>query len=84
MAAFRCSVTLFALSLTALAAAAQDSRPRPPRPDGFGSPARPLPPHAYYRGEPRQVCVPWCAADSNPCDPPVFKQADGRCMRDDD
>ena len=25
-------------------------------------------------------CVRWCANDSNPCDPPYFKQADGRCF----
>ncbi len=84
MTAFRCSVTFLVLSLTTLAAAAQDPRPRPPRPDGVRPYSRPLPPHAYYRGEAVQFCIPWCAADSNPCDPPVFKQADGRCMRNDD
>ncbi len=26
-----------------------------------------------------RVCVPWCPADLNPCDPPEFKAADGRC-----
>ncbi|MBV8568084.1 MAG: hypothetical protein JO273_21775 [Methylobacteriaceae bacterium] len=26
------------------------------------------------------ACVRWCANDSNPCDPPYFKQADGRCF----
>ncbi len=28
-----------------------------------------------------QGCVPLCAFDSSPCDPPAFKQADGRCNR---
>lgn len=28
-------------------------------------------------------CVKLCARDMNPCDPPVFKQADGRCNFDD-
>lgn len=26
-----------------------------------------------------QQCRPWCARDTNPCDPPAFKIADGRC-----
>lgn len=30
----------------------------------------------------RNVCVPWCSADYNPCDPPSFKAADGRCTND--
>ncbi len=29
-----------------------------------------------------RVCVPWCPADSNPCDPPEFKSADGRCSNE--
>lgn len=29
----------------------------------------------------QQGCVPLCAFDSAPCDPPAFKQADGRCNR---
>ena len=28
-----------------------------------------------------QTCVPWCRYDYNPCDPPGFKIADGRCHR---
>jgi hypothetical protein len=43
----------------------------------------PVPVDAYGRPLPRnargQVCVPWCPADRNPCDPPEYKQADGRC-----
>ncbi|KAA2237287.1 hypothetical protein [Salinarimonas soli] len=27
----------------------------------------------------RNACVPWCPSDLNPCDPPEFKAADGRC-----
>lgn len=27
-------------------------------------------------------CVPWCNWDSNPCDPPQYKIADGRCFQD--
>jgi len=27
-------------------------------------------------------CVPWCSWDSNPCDPPQYKLADGRCFQD--
>ena len=30
-----------------------------------------------------QLCVPWCPSDLNPCDPPEFKVADGRCSWDD-
>jgi hypothetical protein len=30
-------------------------------------------------GDVRNTCVKWCRRDSNPCDPPYFKQADGRC-----
>ena len=26
-----------------------------------------------------QGCVKWCERDLNPCDPPLFKRADGRC-----
>ena len=26
-----------------------------------------------------QGCVKWCRTDQNPCDPPLFKRADGRC-----
>jgi hypothetical protein len=28
------------------------------------------------------ICIPWCSADLNPCDPPEFKAADGRCAID--
>lgn len=31
---------------------------------------------------PGPLCIPWCSWDSNPCDPPQFKIADGRCFQD--
>lgn len=44
------------------------------------------PPRAYnpaYSGVPNvpddRGCVKWCSRDSDPCDPPAFKRADGRC-----
>ncbi|MBV8851062.1 MAG: hypothetical protein JOZ16_15930 [Methylobacteriaceae bacterium] len=27
----------------------------------------------------QNACVPLCARDTSPCDPPYFKAADGRC-----
>lgn len=30
----------------------------------------------------RNGCVKWCFRDLNPCDPPEFKRADGRCFDD--
>lgn len=30
-------------------------------------------------GDIRNTCVKMCRRDMSPCDPPVFKQADGRC-----
>lgn len=37
-----------------------------------------------YAVQPRfaNQCVPWCPGDSNPCDPPAYKAADGRCQND--
>ncbi|MBV1700705.1 MAG: hypothetical protein KGQ46_02660 [Hyphomicrobiales bacterium] len=29
--------------------------------------------------EPVVKCVPWCPTDLLPCDPPEYKNADGRC-----
>lgn len=31
---------------------------------------------------PAALCIPWCNWDSNPCDPPEYKKADGRCFQD--
>ena len=28
---------------------------------------------------PPRTCVKWCEEDMNPCDPPSYKTADGRC-----
>lgn len=30
----------------------------------------------------RSGCVRACAQDAGPCDPPIYKRADGRCTRD--
>ena len=30
-------------------------------------------------GDVRNTCVKLCRRDTSPCDPPYFKQADGRC-----
>jgi hypothetical protein len=52
------------------------------------APARNYPPGSMYGvyGNPYSeapagsaACVPWCNADLNPCDPPYFKEMDGRC-----
>lgn len=32
-----------------------------------------------FDGDVRNTCVKLCRRDSNPCDPPEFKHADGRC-----
>ena len=45
---------------------ARDSRPDP---DARGIPGIPN----------LQGCIKLCERDRNPCDPPVYKQADGRC-----
>ncbi len=43
-------------------------------------PSRPDPnPHGIPNVPNLQGCIPLCERDQNPCDPPVFKQADGRC-----
>ena len=47
-------------------------------------PPRRLPPNdPSYGNVPNvpneQGCVKWCFRDSNPCDPPEYKRADGRC-----
>ena len=58
--------------------AAQHRRGPPPQTDnGPGSYADP-----YFGRQNGQVCRRWCLEDRNPCDPPNFKEQDGRC--DDD
>jgi hypothetical protein len=43
-------------------------------------PSRPDPnPHGIPNVPNLQGCIPLCEQDLDPCDPPVFKQADGRC-----
>ena len=56
--------------VASLPAAAQTHRPRhdAPYPEGRS---------AY--APPAEVCIPLCARDTSPCDPPYFKAADGRC-----
>jgi hypothetical protein len=39
-------------------------------------------PPVAYQSRPQNACVPWCSGDNNPCDPPEFKAADGRCFND--
>jgi hypothetical protein len=34
-------------------------------------------------GHTPQQCIPLCPQDTNPCDPPSYKAADGRCDWDD-
>lgn len=34
---------------------------------------------AYGMPGPDRVCIKQCEFDDNPCDPPEFKHADGRC-----
>jgi hypothetical protein len=33
----------------------------------------------YYGRQNGQICPRWCMEDRQPCDPPHFKIADGRC-----
>lgn len=48
--------------------------------EGPGRGGRPLRRDRALEASPARVCVPWCAHDQNPCDPPEFKRADGRCF----
>jgi len=38
----------------------------------------------YYGRQGGRICARWCLQDRNPCDPPDFKIADGRCRFLDD
>ena len=75
------------LALPAGAASAQYYAPGWERADRTGSVApgyarRPPPGvNGGYSPWGMQTCVPWCRYDYNPCDPPGFKIADGRCHR---
>jgi hypothetical protein len=48
------------------------SRSRGIEPGGYADP--------YYGRANGQRCPRWCEEDRNPCDPPHFKEADGRCF----
>jgi hypothetical protein len=37
----------------------------------------------FNEGPQPNGCVKWCPFDQNPCDPPQFKVADGRCSQND-
>jgi hypothetical protein len=47
----------------------------------LGPGSRSFPTNTPYRGPRGELCVPWCPADLNPCDPPEFKRTDNRCSR---
>jgi hypothetical protein len=34
----------------------------------------------FYGRQGNRICRRWCLEDRNPCDPPEFKAADGRCF----
>jgi hypothetical protein len=50
------------------------SEPRPVQRGDEGDP--------FYGLQNGQICRRWCLEDRNPCDPPHFKIADGRCAGD--
>lgn len=47
----------------------------------LGPGSRSYPINTPYRGPQGQLCIAWCPADLNPCDPPEFKRTDNRCSR---
>lgn len=74
-----------ALAVAAFLAAPALAQPRDrdaPRPGRIHAQPTPAAPFAH-RGPAGPVCIPWCPADRNPCDPPEFKIADARCGPDD-
>jgi hypothetical protein len=36
----------------------------------------------YFGRQGNRICARWCLEDRNPCDPPEYKVADGRCYVD--
>lgn len=72
-----------AFSLAGFAASAQTRPPDRARQDTLGPGSRSFPTNTPYPGPQGQVCIAWCPGDLNPCDPPEFKRADGRCAFDD-
>ena len=62
------------------AQAQQPGQSRGRQPDnGRGSYSDP-----FFGRQNGQICRRWCLEDRNPCDPPNFKVADGRCSADRD
>jgi hypothetical protein len=49
-------------------------KPQPIQPGSYDDP--------YYGRQGGRICARWCLQDRNPCDPPDFKIADGRCLDD--
>lgn len=71
---------LVSVALVALPAcvAPVDATPRRER-DAMQERRAPYPVYSTRARAEGPVCRPWCAHDYNPCDPPSFKIADGRC-----
>jgi hypothetical protein len=66
------------VSVVGCAEAAQ-AKKRQPQPNVIerGSYADP-----YFGRQGGRICPRWCLEDRNPCDPPQYKVADGRCYED--
>ena len=78
------ALLLFGLALTAFVppASAQPRSAEQARADDLLGPgSRSFPTNTPYRGPRGELCVAWCPADLNPCDPPEFKRSDNRCSR---
>jgi hypothetical protein len=61
------------------ASEAAQAKKRAPQPNGFERGGYNDP---YYGRQDGRICARWCLQDRNPCDPPQFKVADGRCYED--
>jgi len=46
-------------------------KPGPIQPGSYADP--------FYGRQGNRICPRWCLQDRNPCDPPEYKIADGRC-----
>jgi hypothetical protein len=79
----RTAVTLLALALGAAGAATGPALADPPLKQVYRRPA-PVQPGSYadpyYGRQGNRICPRWCLQDRNPCDPPEYKIADGRCL----
>ncbi len=78
----RLALSLAFLSLLPAAASAQGAPPRERVVSERVIVERRAAPGVVARPQVERVCIPWCSSDTNPCDPPEFKAADGRCARD--